>query len=207
MAANEGMQALGISTPFDVDKIPVVGPLLGIWGKYRAAAGVAGKFGLRIPFSGEARIAGAASKTRDAMADSVDRLLATGARAAAKARPVAPAVAWRAVDAVSDRIFDDGKRRKETTMAEAMRARSEELQAAIANPAAVRSAIREAMSDVRDPDLIEAAIAVGMRKVEYLAKHAPQPPLPDMLGRSAWRPSPTETERFARRMRAAPIVR
>lgn len=202
-AANEALQAIGIQTPFDVDKIPVVGPLLGVWAKWRAATTVLGKAGFRVPFSGETRIAGAASKTRDAMADAVDRLLARGAKAAAKTRPIAPALAWRAVDVIGDRLFDDGKRRKAETMADAMRARSEELQAAMANPAAVRSMVRDAMRDVRDPDLVDATVAVAMRKIEYLAKHAPQPPTPDMLSRSTWRPSPTDVERFARRVRAA----
>lgn len=203
VAANEGLQALGVATPFDVDKIPLVGPLLGVWGKYRAAAGVAGKFGLKIPFSGEARVAGAGAASRDRMASAVDALLVRGAKVAAKSRPIAPAVAWRAADVIGERLFGDGKRHKAETMADAMRARSEELQAAAANPAAVRALVRESMRDVRDPDLVDAAVAVALRKVEYLAKHAPQPPIPDLLSRSTWRPSPTEIERFARRVRAA----
>lgn len=203
-AATEALQAVGVNTGWlDVDRIPVIGPLLGVWGKYRAASRGLSKIGIRLPFSGEARVAAAGAKTRDRMAESVDKLLGGAAKRSGQARRVAPALTWRAQDALSDAIYDDGQKRQAKTITEALRARTEELQAAAANPAGVRSAVRSALSDVRDPDVVDAAIAVAQRKVDYLAKHAPQPPIPDLLGRSQWRPSPTEIERFARRVRAA----
>lgn len=207
-AANEAMQAVGINLPFmpDVDKIPVIGPIVGMYLKFRAGMTVLGKAGFRVPFSGEARVAAGAAKTRDRVAQSIDRLMGVGAKAARASRPVAVTQAWRARDVLSKALYDDGepKRRKSTQdPTEMLAARTREVLAAQANPAGVKATVRQQLRDVRDPDVIAAVYAVAQRKLDYLAKHAPVAPPQGLLSKSAWKASVAEIERFARRVRAA----
>lgn len=207
-AANEAMQAVGISLPFmpDVDKIPVIGPLVGGYLKLRAGMTVLGKAGFRVPLSGEARVAAGAAKTRDRVAQSVDRLLGVGAKVARTARPVAASQAWRVPDALSSVLYDTGEkqpRKKSTDPTEMLAQRTKEVLAAQANPAGVKQTVRQSLRDVRDPDVINAVYAVAQRKFDYLAKHAPVAPPPNPLSKSKWQASPAEIERFARRVRAA----
>lgn len=207
-AANEALQAVGITLPFmpDVDKIPVIGPIVGAYLKLRAGMTVLGKAGFRVPFSGEARIAAGAAATRDRVAQSVDRLLGVSAKAARAARPVVAAQAWRVPDALSAVLYDTGdeKRRKASQdPQQLLQQRTQEVLAAQANPAGVKATVRQQLRDVRDPDVIAAVYEVAQRKLDYLAKHAPVAPPPNPLSRSTWRASPAEVERFARRVRAA----
>lgn len=209
-AANEALQYVGISLPFvpDVDKLPVIGPILGAYLKLRAGAKVLSRAGFKVPFVGEAKVAAGAAATRDRMAKSVDKLLGGAAKATRAARPVLAAQAWRAPDVLSQVLYDTGAkpaRGKGTSKdpGALLRARSEELLAASANPAGVQATVREQLRDVRDPDVIAAVAAVAQRKLDYLAKHVPVAPPAGLLSRSTWKPSPTEVERFARRVRAA----
>lgn len=203
-AANEALRAVGIHTPFDVDQIPVIGPIMGAYLKLRAALTVFKKAGFKVPLAGEARVAAGAARGREQVASAVDKLFAGGAKATgATARQVIAPQAWRAVDVLKRSLHDDGQRRPAASAPEMAKARAQELTAAVANPAAITAAVRKSLADVRDPDVLAAVTAVAMRRVTYLDKHSPQPPPPTVLGRSEWNPSPTETERFARRVRAA----
>jgi len=205
-AANEALQMVGGSLPFlpDADKIPVIGPLVGGYLKLRAIAKGLGKVGIKIPLLGETRVAAGAAQTQDRIADALDGILSMGARAVSKGRPVASAQAWRAPDVLSAVLYDDGEKRKPSRdIADIMRARTGELVAAQSNPEGVRTTVRAAMRDVRDPDVIDAVTSVAQRKLAYLAKHAPYAPPPSLLGRTRWAPSPSDVEKFARRVRAS----
>jgi hypothetical protein len=207
-SANEALQAVGVNLPFmpDVDKIPVIGPLVGGYLKLRAGLTVLGKAGFRVPLSGEARVAAGAAKTRDRVAQSVDRLLGVGVKAARAARPVVASQAWRVPDALSSVLYDTGEkhpRAKSKDPTEMLAMRTREVLAAQSNPAGVKATVRAAMRDVRDPDVINAVYAVAQRKFDYLAKHAPVAPPQNPLSKSKWQASPAEIERFARRVRAA----
>ena len=110
----------------------------------------------------------------------------------------------RAAQALHDRLYDDGTPRKASKSdVDALRARLAELEAATANPAGVRSTVRANLRDVRDPAIVDAIAATAQRKLAYLAKHAPQPPIAAPLSRAQWRPAPADVERFARRVQAA----
>jgi hypothetical protein len=51
--------------------------------------------------------------------------------------------------------------------------------------------------------VVDAVAAVAQRKLDYLAKHVPLKPVQSLLGRDSWRVSPSDLEKFARRVRAA----
>lgn len=199
----EGLGMAGVNLGPDVDKIPIIGPLLGLYLKARAAKAVLGRLGGKVPATAEARAASRAAGTRDRIASAVDRMLEGSAKVARRASSAAAKVAPRAA-ALGHTLFDDGvKRGAPANEIEAALHRIEELAAAQANPDGVRMAVRRTMRDAIDPSLVSAVEATVLRKLEYLAEHMPKAPPPSLLGRKAWKPSKTEVERFARRVRAA----
>ena len=208
-AANEALQAVGIHTPFDVKNIPVIGPIASAYLKLRAALTVARKAGFRVPLVGDAAVAAGSSRARDRVAESVEEMLAGGARAAGRAntaagRMGAVATLPRAAEALRARLYDDGqKRTAPKSDVDALRARLAELDAATANPAGVAATVRANLRGVQSAGVVDAVAAVAQRKLSYLAKHAPTPPIAAPLSRAQWRPAPAEIDRFARRVRAA----
>lgn len=208
-AANEALQAVGINTPFNVRDIPVIGPIASAYLKLRAALTVAKKAGFRVPLVGDAAVAAGSSRARDRVAESVERMLAGGARAAGRAntaagRMGAVATLPRAAEALRARLYDDGQKRPAPKSdVDALRARLAELDAATANPAGVAATVRANLRGVQSAGVVDAVAAVAQRKLSYLAKHAPTPPIAAPLSRAQWRPAPAEIDRFARRVRAA----
>jgi hypothetical protein len=208
-AANEALQAVGIHTPFDVKNIPVIGPIASAYLKLRAALTVAKKAGFRVPLVGDAAVAAGSSRARDRVAESVEKMLAGGAKAAGRAntaagRMGAVATLPRAAEALRARLYDDGQKRPAPKSdVDALRARLAELDAATANPAGVAATIRANLRGVQSAGVVDAVAAVAQRKLSYLAKHAPTPPIAAPLSRAQWRPAPAEIDRFARRVRAA----
>lgn len=194
----EAMQTAGLPLP-DLDKLPVIGPVLGLYLKARAVKAVAGRLGGRVPATAEARVASKAASTRDRVAGAVDRMLGLGERAARRMKPQAARTA-----VLAHQLFDDGEGRgKADDDATRTTHRMAELAAAEVNPNAVRRAVRRQLADAVDPDMVRAIEEVAIRKLGYLAKHMPKEPPASLLGRHAWKPSRSEVERFARRVKAA----
>lgn len=208
-AANEALQAVGINTPFNIRDIPVIGPIASAYLKLRAALTVAKKAGFRVPLVGDAAVAAGSSRARDRVAESVEKMLAGGARAAGRANTSAGRMGAvqalpRAAEALRARLYDDGQKRPAPKSdVDALRARLAELEAATANPAGVAATVRQNLRNVKSAGVVDAVAAVAQRKLAYLAKHAPTPPIAAPLSRAQWRPAPAEIDRFARRVRAA----
>lgn len=208
-AANEALQAVGIHTPFNVRDIPVIGPIASAYLKLRAALTVAKKAGFRVPLVGDAAVAAGSSRARDRVAESVEKMLAGGARAAGRANTAAGRMGAvqalpRAAEALRARLYDDGQKRPAPKSdVDALRARLAELEAATANPAGVAATVRANLRNVKSAGVVDAVAAVAQRKLTYLSKHAPTPPIAAPLSRAQWRPAPAEIDRFARRVRAA----
>ena len=183
----------GLPNPED---IPVIGPLLGWYLKWRALGRVWG----RIPASGEARAAALAASTRNRAALAVDRMLGLAAKAAPIARDVAVRAGGRAAEALSERIFDDGQpdAPKGASIQQQAAVRIREIAAAAANPDQVTNKIRMQMRGVTDPDLIAAAEQMRLRQIAYLNQIAPQAPIPTPLGTKAWTPSVADSMRLGR---------
>lgn len=209
-AANEALQVVGIDTPFSVRNIPVIGPIASAYLKLRAALTVAKGAGFRVPFTGDAVIAAGAASGRDRVVASVDKMLAGGAKAAGRVNTSAGrmgtvAAVPRVAQVIHDRLYDDGSKRPASAKsdADALRQRLAELDAATANPAGVRATVRANLRGVQSAAVVDAVAAVAERKLAYLAKHAPHPPIAAPLSRAQWTPAPAEIDRFARRVRAA----
>ena len=203
----EAMDMAGVPGMPGVEMIPVIGPLLKMWMRARVVrkllfgGGAAG----HVAATGETKAAAFAAKVRDRAAVAVDRLLSTGAKGAAGYRKYGGVMATpHVIETLKHRLFDDGVDRPEPkTDAEAALARIDELAAAQANPAAVRSQARRALADATDPDLVDAVASALQRKLGYLASVMPKAPPPSLLGRVPWKPSQSEIQRFARSVRAA----
>lgn len=189
----------GLPKPSD---IPIIGPLLGLYLKYRAIKAVAGRMTGRIPASGEARAAALASKTKDRAAQSVDRMLGLVERGAPKARQIAVTGGGRAADILARRLYDDGEDDAPdgAGVRELTAVRIRELAAAVSNPAAVAAEVRRQLIDIADPDLIEAAEKQRMRGLQYLHDKAPKGPAPTPFISRPWQPNPAEAAVMARRM-------
>lgn len=195
----------------DARDIPVIGPVLAMYLKWRGMKGIYSRLGGKIPASAEAKVASKAAGTRDRAAKAVDAALGIGAKVAARAGGASiPA----ALEVLQSPLFDDKeqpRRRpstapagpKPSTTNEALLARVDELARAAANPDAVRSTVRRQvpMSNATVQGAIESVV---LRKLAFLHKKAPKDPRPpSILRRLQWTPDPVAVDQFARYVRAA----
>jgi hypothetical protein len=213
-AAVEVLQTLGIAGVPDPDKLPVIGPILGIYLKARAAGAIYRRLGGRLPATAETTIASKAASARQRINAAVGRMLDTGATVSRGARKAAPSVAAQ----LSHRLFDDGdespaprRRASEAKpgghapdLLELWQARSEEL-ARASEPGAVRRAVGRLVR-AGDPEIVDAIASAQERKLQFLDEHRPRPPgLPTIMkgGRSDWAPSRGQLAEFAQLVEAA----
>lgn len=200
-AGLEVLKALGISVP-DIEKIPVIGPVLGWYLKARAAIGIYKRAGGAVPRSAEAVVAGKAARTRDRVQAAVGKMLETGSRAAGKAKPLAGALG-----ALGYTLFNDGQRKTKASQSDdpwdLYRARMEEL-ARAAIPGAIEKAVaaRVPVSDSALANRLSHSVRV---KLAYVDSKAPRPPpVPAFLqGDGEWRPSKERLASWARVIQAA----
>jgi hypothetical protein len=197
----EMMQTLGIPGMPDIDKIPVIGPVLGMLLKARAASAAYRRLFGRgtMPQTAEGVIANRSAKARERAMAAIDKALAGGAKAAGVARKAAPA----ATLALSHRLFEGGKDDSDGDPVKAYNARMDEI-ARASRPGAIADALR-ARVRTSDPALLKELVAAQERKIAYLQTKIPKrPSLPTVLagGRSQWIPSKAELTSFGRIMEA-----
>lgn len=192
----------GVPSPAD---IPIVGPLLSAYLKYRAVKAAAGRFVGRVPATAETRAATLASNTKDKIARAVDRSLGVISEAAPKTRAPAVAFGLRALNALKPQAFGtgEGDAPKDASLTKLAAARIREVAAAAADPRLIVAKVRKELAGVKDPDLIAAAEKHLVRAAQYLAKVAPKEPPPNPYSKREWEPSPAEATRFARQYQAA----
>lgn len=187
----------------DPKDIPVVGPMLAMYLKFRGAKAVFNRFGGRIGASTDAKVAVHAAEMRDKVARIADELLEGAGKAAKAARGPVVVAGPKLLESLNHSQYDDGQERgKPKNAAEATRHRVEELSAAASNPDAVRAAVRQQVP-ASNPDVVKAVEDVAVRKLQYLQSRAPKQPPPGPFRTREWVPSKVEMERFARRVRAA----
>lgn len=203
-------KALDLASAFEVvggipglpkpDDLPVVGPLLGAYLKYRAAKAALGHFTGRVPATGDAKAAALASRVKDRIAETVDRSLGLMEKNAATAVKYAPTVSA----ALSRKIYDFGQEpSEENSTQEKVAARVRELSAYVTTPGAIERDVRREMHDVADPDLIAAVEKQRRAGLEYLLDKAPKLPPTNMLAKKQVAlPSPGEAMSWARRLAA-----
>ena len=204
-AALEAANTIGIPGLPKPSDLPIVGPVLGLYLKYRALKALTGRMTGRVPATGDAKAAALAAKTRDKAAKAVDRLLGLAERAAPRARTVVAIGGPRLVDVLAKRIHDDGEPdAPEGAGAQQLAAvRARELAHAVANPQAALAHVRRELRDVTDPDLIKAAEDLRMRQIAHLNEHAPKGPAPTPLIKRPWEPTLAQAAIFARRLQVA----
>jgi len=185
----------GMPKPSD---LPVVGPLLGMYLKYRTVKAALGRFTGRVPATAARASAALAAKTKDKVARSVDRMLGLVETGARRAQPHAPKV----FAALGQRVYDDGEpdAPKGASIREQAAVRARELAAYAANPDAIARDVRRELRDVQDPDLIDAAVKHRTDAIQYLSDNAPKMPSPNPLVKQRWEPSGAEAMKLARRL-------
>ncbi len=202
----EVAQAVGVHTPFDPDKIPLVGPLLGAYLKLRGGMMALKRFGILTPATGHALAVERSMTVRNGIARSVDGMLAGTGKAAKATGVVGPLVAWRLHDILSKPIIPgvvaDAKRAK-MTEEDALTDHANEVRAMATNLDAIAAAVRRGLPPGTDPDLVAATVEAAQRKVTYLAEHAPVEPPHSLFRPIKWVVSFGEQVKYARRVRAA----
>lgn len=186
----------GIPKPQD---IPVIGPLLSAYIKYRAIRATVGRFTGRVSATGDTKAAALAARVKDKVAIAVDRALGLIAKAAPKART--PLVVGAAV--IGKRIFDDDEPDAPTgaTRQEQAAVRIREIVTAATRPDLVSAMVRREMRGVMDPDLIAAAEQHLIARFSYLASVVPKPPPDNAYSMRPWTPSAAATHELEQRLR------
>ncbi len=192
----------GLPKPSD---IPIIGPLLGGYLKFRALKAAAGRFTGRVAVTGESKAAALAAKTKDKIARAVDHSLGLIERNAGRARAPAVAASVRAMDALRRRVFDDGEpdAPKDATLTEVAAVRMREIAHAATNPQAIIAQVRKEMREVYDPDLIAAAEKQRIATITHLNDKAPKAPPPNPFSKREWTPTIGAASQWARRLEVA----
>ncbi len=186
----------GLPKPSD---LPVVGPLLGAYLKFRAVKTAMSRFSGRVPATAEAKMAVLSAKTKDRIAGAIDRSLNVAA-AAGKVSMRAPQLAG----VLSSRVYDDGEpdAPKGASLPELTAVRSRELAAYVNTPGAIETDVRARLAGVTNPDLIAAVEKHRRMAMQYLLDHAPKIPPQSPLVKTTYLPSPAVSMEFARRYEA-----
>ncbi len=192
----------GVPSPRD---IPVIGPLLSAYLKYRAVRAAAGRFVGRVPATAEAKAASLAAGTKDKIARAVDRSLGIISEAAPKARGPAVAFGLRAANALRPRAIesDEPDAPKNASLTKLAAVRIQDIAAAASDPRAVVAQVRREMAGVLDPDLIAAAEKHRVSVVSYLSKVAPKAPEANPYSKREWEPTAAQALKFSRQYAAA----
>lgn len=200
----EVMSSLGLPGVPDLKSLPVIGPILSLYLKARAASAVYRRLGGKVPANAETTIAKHAAKTRDRVEQAVDKMLDLGAKGARKAREASGPMA-----ALATKLFNapgEKAERKPTKKTDPYRdyeKRIAEL-ATASQPGAVAEAVRKAVPTA-DPHLQAELVAAAERKMSFLNDKAPKPmKLPTLLkGDGDWKPSKLQLQQFSRYIEAA----
>lgn len=188
----------GIPKPSD---LPIIGPLLGAWLKFRTLKRAMGRMGGRVPATADAQVAARAAQTRDRIARAVDRSLGLAEKTGKYASRKMPAAAG----ILSARIFDDGGEDPgpKAPIQKQATARMRELYAYVSTPMAIELDVRRQLRGVTDPDLIASAEKHRRFMMEYILKHAPKVPDQGLLKTHDWEMSAGQAMSLARCMEAA----
>ncbi len=179
-----------------IHDLPVIGPLLSLWLKYRAVKNMFGKAAGRIPATGNAKAAAMAAQTKERLARAVDKLLVKAQKGAVAGRKTFPQMAA----VLGERIHDNGEPHlpASASMQEKAAARMREIADYVSTPGAIERDVRREMRDVTDPDLIAAAEKQRRTMFEYLASKMPKLPAQSPFSNTKWVPSPAAAMEFAR---------
>jgi len=191
------------------EDIPVVGPLLSAYLKFRAASGALGKLGIRLPGS-VARIAHLGASAQDGAATAV-RVLVRGAdkaapvvtRSSAALSSVLSRPLWDPIDEAKPARKPSGEPapKGKPDPLKLFRDRAEELERVSSNPEEVR---RQILESIPAPPALAGAIADAIvHRLGWLAGQVPKDPRPPTVKPVPYRPNAAELQRFSDAVRAS----
>jgi len=185
----------GVPHPKD---IPVIGPLLSMYLKYKALKYATGRMVGRVSATGDARAAALVTRTKEKIAVAVDRTLGLVEAGASKGRGGIVA----ATTVLGHRVFDDGEpdAPKGANAQQLAAVRIREIANASTRPDLVSALVRKEMRGVVDPDLIEAAEKHLTARFEALAKVMPKAPPPNPYSKREWLPSQAAAYELSQRL-------
>ncbi len=192
----------GIPRPHD---IPIIGPLLSAYLKYRALKAAAGRFVGRVPATANTRAAELAARTRDGLARAVDRSLGLIERNKPAVRIGLSLAAVKAGDALSKRLVDDGMpdAPEGANIQQKAAVRMREVAAVVANPRLVLDKISVETRGITDPDLIRALSAHLIATFQHLNDTAPKGPPPNPYTKQQWLSSAADALQWGQRVAVA----
>lgn len=196
---------LGVPGIPSAHDIPVIGPILSAYLKYRALKAAAGRFVGRVPGTAESRAAALAARTKDAIARGVDRSLGLIATNTPTVRKLLVTSSLQINDALKKRLIDDGApdAPKDATTAQLAAVRMREAAAAAANPRLAAALVRKQGRELLDPDLIAALQNHLQQTFQHLADTAPKGPPPNPFTGKAWEPTAAQALQWGRRLAVA----
>ncbi len=190
--ALEVLQTMGVGVP-DIDKIPIIGPVLSVYLKARAVMGILGRKGGSIGRSAESLVASKGAAARDRIAAATTRILEGTAKAAkAGARAAGPAAL------LATKLFPGGAEPKSNDPYALYDARTDEISRAL-QPGAISRAVDDRILTA-DAELQQAITGQVERGLKFLESKRPkQTALPGMLpGDGEWKPSRASLEVWGR---------
>lgn len=181
------------------DDIPVVGPVLGAYLKFRAASGALGKMGIRLP-GAVGKIAQTGASIQNKAAEVVGALVQ---RAPAAAKTIERAAAPSLVMSRPLWEPEEGQQRRKNdappdSPLDLYRKRVNEIERAVADVDGTRARILESVP--APPQVANAIADAKIRKLEYLAGEIPKDPRPPTVRQRPYVPNPAEMRRFTEKV-------
>lgn len=182
-AAIEGLQAVGLGGGLpDIEQIPVLGPILGTYLKFRALSRIVGRAGGTVPATPKAAAAARAVALRERILDV--------AEAAARRAPAAVPVLSLGAGKAGAALIDDAR----TSAAAAVETGQ--------NLSGVRARALAGLVGV-PAEQRETVAARAQEQARYLAETAPKPPFAGSAwAPKGWSPSPMQAQEWQERVHA-----
>lgn len=195
--ALEVMKALGVHVPV-LSAIPVIGPVLGLFLKARAALSILGRKGGSIGRSTEGLIAATSAATRERLASATQAILTGAGKGALKLSEISagPAVT------LGYKLFPGPGVTKSRDPVKLYEARMDEI-ARAQQPGAIDHAISDRYQ-TGDPKLHDAMVGQVQRGIAFLDSKAPKPTIMQSMlpGDGVWRPSKAQLDEWGKYVHA-----
>lgn len=195
--ALEVMKALGVHVPV-LSAIPVIGPVLGLFLKARAALSILGRKGGSIGRSTEGLIAATSAATRERLATATQAILTGAGKGALKLSEISagPAVT------LGYKLFPGPGVTKSRDPVKLYEARMDEI-ARAQQPGAIDHAISDRYQ-TGDPKLHDAMVGQVQRGIAFLDSKAPKPTIMQSMlpGDGVWRPSKAQLDEWGKYVHA-----
>ena len=190
----------------NVEDVPVIGPAMKWYLKYRALRGGLNKLGFRGA-GPVARIAQTGAKVQNRAAETVATMLKGAEAGVTKSRASVVSVSgalgqplWEPDEEPARRAEPEPTKKRPADPVKLYQKRADELGRAVADIEATRRRVVESVP--APPRLANSIADAQVRKLQYLAEKMPKDPRPPIGVGAPYRPNPAELRRFAETVRA-----